>query len=456
LPSAEVIVTPSALSCRDFARSTALTRRHLLQAGTLGVFGLGLPDLLAADATAAGRPRARSVILLFMWGGPSHIDTWDPKPDAPAEVRGEFRAIPTTVPGLRIGEHFPRLARLAHKYAVVRSMTHTDPAHLSPVHHLMTGRVAPVPNSDAAPATRNDSPHMGAVLAKLRPGAGGVPVCVTLPWQVSHPSAPGGTAPGQTAGWLGSGLDPFVATGDPNAPDYRVGGLGPAGNVTIDRETLLRGLDRRLPDPSGFNAVRGQALGMLTSARVKDAFDLGREPDRVRAHYGRHTHGQACLLARRLVEAGVRLVCVNWHNDGRAFWDTHGDNFPSLKTRLMPPADAGFSALIEDLEGRGLLGETLVVWVGEFGRNPRVANGGREHWPGCYSAVLCGAGVRGGTVYGASDRIGGRPQLHPVSPADLTATVYRSLGVDPEAMLPDRLGRPQALTEGKPLTALFE
>jgi hypothetical protein len=448
----------STLVCRDFLRSSSLTRRHLLQAGALGVFGLGLTDLLAAESQIVTRKsRAKSVILLFMWGGPSHIDTWDLKPDAPAEVRGEFKPIATSVPGLQISEHFPRLAQLAHKYAVIRSMSHTDPAHLSPVHHLMTGRVAPVPNSDAAPATRNDHPHMGAVLAKFQPSGAGVPTCVTLPWQVSHPSAPGGTAPGQNAGWLGASFDPFVATGDPNAPGYRVGGLGADGNLTVERGRLLRELDSRAAFDSDFIDVRQKAMTMLTSAKVAAAFDLSLEPDRLRDRYGRNIHGQACLLSRRLVEAGVRLVCVNWHNDGQAFWDTHGNNFPSLKTRLMPPADAGFSALIEDLDQRGLMDETLVIWVGEFGRNPRITsgNGGREHWPGCYSAVLCGAGVRGGLVYGSSDKLGTRPESHPVSPADLTATIYDSLGIDPGMMLPDRLQRPIALTEGKVVTGMF-
>lgn len=444
---------PSA-ACRDFYSSRP-TRRQLIQGGTLGVLGLGLSDLLAAESVTRPRARAKSVILLFMWGGPSHIDTWDPKPDAPAEVRGEFKPIATAVPGLRISEHFPRLARLADKYAVVRSMSHDDPAHLSPVHHLMTGRAAPVPKSDAAPATRNDSPHMGAMLAKFRPAVDGVPSCVQLPWQVSHPSAPGGTAPGQHAGWLGTGFDPFVASGDPNAPGYRFAGLGGSGGLTADREALLRSLDSRAPNVGGFGEVREKALEMLAAGRVEAAFDLGKESAAVRDAYGRNTHGQCCLLARRLVEAGVRLVCANWHNDGQSFWDTHGANFTSLKTRLMPPADQGFAALLEDLDRRGLLGETLVVWVGEFGRAPRSDNGGREHWPGCYSAVLAGGGVRGGAVYGASDKIGARPSRDPVSPADLTATIYDALGIDPGREVADRLGRPLPLTSGRPLTTLF-
>jgi Protein of unknown function (DUF1501) len=440
-------------ACAAF-RSAVPHRRQVLQAGVLAPFGLGLADVLGAEPRGGAKPAAKSVILLFMWGGPAHLDTWDPKPEAPAEVRGEFQSIATTAPGVRISEHFPRLAKRAHQYAIIRSMTHDDPAHLSPVHHLMTGRIAPVPKSDSAPATRNDSPHIGALLAKFRPSAGGVPTCVQLPWQVSHPSAPGGTAPGQHAGWLGAAHDPFVATGDPNTPAYRVGGLS-GGGVTASRRELLAALDRRTADPINYGGVREKALTMLTAGRVENAFDLAKEPDRVRDAYGRNTHGQGCLLARRLVEAGVRLVCVNWHNDGQAFWDTHGNNFPSLKNRLMPPADQGFAALLDDLDARGLLAETLVVWVGEFGRAPRVGNGGREHWPGCYSAVLAGAGVRGGMVYGSSDRIGARPGIHPVGPADLNATIYHALGVDPGQEVHDRLGRPLPLTTGTPVTALF-
>jgi uncharacterized protein (DUF1501 family) len=254
---------------------------------------------------------------------------------------------------------------------------------------------------------------------------------------------------------MGAGFDPFVASGDPNARGYRVGGLGAVEGLTADRQALLRGLDTRTADPVGFGDVRDKALAMLTAGRVETAFDLSKEPAALRDRYGRHTHGQACLLGRRLIEAGVRLVCVNWHNDGHAFWDTHGNNVPSLKTRLMPPADQGFSALLEDLDARGLLDETLVLWVGEFGRNPRVANAGREHWPRCYSAVLAGGGVRGGAISGASDRIGARPSTNPVKPADLTATIYHALGVDPAREVRDRLGRPLPLTEGKPVTDLL-
>jgi uncharacterized protein (DUF1501 family) len=438
---------------------TGPSRRDVLLAGGLAPLSLGLTDLFASRAVASPNASAKSAILLFMWGGPSHLETWDPKPDAPEEVRGPFRSIPTAVPGLRVGEYFPKLAVRAKRYAVVRSMTHTDPAHLSTVHHLMTGRLAAKPNSDADGASRQDAPCLGAVVRQNLPSAGPVPAAVTLPWVVSHPSAPGGTAPGQNAGWLGSTFDPFLVTGNPNAANFSVAGLAPSADVSADRlagrAALCRLLDQTGGPAGEYAGVRNQALDLLTSPAVARAFDLTREPPAIRDRYGRHPHGQSVLLARRLVEAGSRLVTVNWPDDGKAFWDTHTNNFVSLQTRLMPPADAAFAALLDDLTDRGLLDETLVVWVGEFGRTPKVVNAGREHWPRCYSAVLAGGGIRGGAVYGASDSIAAFPAENPVAPPDLTATIYHALGIDPEATVTDRLGRAVARTEGRPLKSLF-
>nr|WP_315850288.1 DUF1501 domain-containing protein [Gemmata sp. SH-PL17] len=302
-------------------------------------------------------------------------------------------------------------------------------------------------------------PCLGAVVQKLAPSTGAMPSAVTLPWAVSHPSAPGGTAPGQNGGWLGAGTDPFLVTGNPNQESFTVAGLSAPGDVPAarlrSRAELSRLLDRTGGPGAGFTGLQGKALDLLLAPAVSTAFDLAREPARVRDKYGRHPHGQSCLLARRLIEAGTRLVTVNWPDDGHAFWDTHGDNFPSLKTRLMPPADTAFAALLDDLTARGLLDETLVVWVGEFGRTPRVENGGRQHWPRCYSAVLAGGGVRGGAVYGASDRIGADPASNPVSPADLTATVYHALGIDPATELQDPAGRPWKVADGIPVRQLF-
>ena len=430
----------------------------MIRAGSLAPFGLGLSSVLGTSPPH-DTARAKSVILLYMWGGPSQLETWDPKPNAPVEVRGAFKPIATTVPGLQIGEHFPELAKRAKHYAVVRSMTHTDPAHLSPTHHLMTGRKAAKVNSDADGPSRSDAPCLGAMVQKHFP-AGALPNAVTLPWAVSHPAAPGGTAPGQNGGWLGTGYDPFLITGNPNSPNFAVAGLNPAADVPLERlhsrADLCRKLDRCGGGNDGASGLRQKALDLLMAPAVAKAFDLNAESPKTRDAYGRHAHGQSCLLARRLIEAGTKFVAVNWPDDGQAFWDTHGNNFPSLKDRLMPPADRGFAALLDDLSTRGLLDETLVVWVGEFGRAPKVnGSAGRDHWPKCYSAVLAGAGIRGGSIYGSSDKTAAAPAENPVSPADLTATMYHALGIDPQGIVTDRLGREIARTEGTPLRALF-
>jgi hypothetical protein len=465
----------SSLSCPEFQRlESRLDRRELLQLGGLGALGLSLTDLLAARSLAAkersgdpssafsdmpGFGKARSCIVMFMWGGPSHIDTWDLKPEAPAEVRGEFHPIDTNVGGIRISEHFPHLARHAEQYAIVRSVTHDDPAHLSSVHHIMTGRHAPQVKSDAIPPSRRDSPHVGSVLSKLRSPQGAAPPFITMPWTVMHPAAPGGTAPGQHAGWLGTAYDPFLISGDPNAAGFQVSGLKLVEGVSpvrVDaRRALLGSLDGQ--HAHSFGGLQQRAFDMLTSADVHRAFDLSRERPEVRERYGRNIHGQCLLLARRLIEAGTALVCVNWHQDHRNFWDTHGDNFRRLKNDLMPPTDHGFSALLEDLTARGMLEETLLVWVGEFGRRPTITreNAGRDHWPWCASAVFAGGGIRGGQIFGRSDSQGGRPAENPVSPADLTATIYHALGIPADLMLNDRENRPQRVTEGNPIGPLF-
>jgi hypothetical protein len=454
-----------------------LSRREALQVGSLGALGLSLPSLLrgraaaaaAADASGSAEPgfgKARSAILIFQWGGPSQLDTWDPKPDAPSNVRGEFRPIPTTVPGTQVSEHFPRLARLAHRYAIVRSVSHNDPAHLSSAHHLLTGHLAPKPFSDADGPSQDDFPHMGSVLARLRPSPGTLPAFVTIPWTVMHPAAPGGRAPGQNGGWLGRRYDPLAVEGDPGAPGFRVSGLEPLPQVPADRLARRRGLLAALeggaaggdhPALRDLRRFQERALDLVGSREARAAFDLSREDDRVRDRYGRNIHGSCLLLARRLVERGVPLVTVNWHNDGRNFWDTHGDNFRQLKDRLMPPADLGFSALIEDLDARGLLEETILVWMGEFGRTPRISQGnaGREHWPHCYSVVLAGGGIRGGQLHGASDATASYPAEKPVAPGSIAATVYHALGIPETAELADRLERPRKVREAPALVELF-
>ena len=456
--------------CDEFRRIRP-TRREALCAGALAMTGIGLPGLFggraAAEPSAAGKGfgRARSCILIFQWGGPSQLDTWDPKPEAPAEIRGEFSTIATSVPGMRISEHFPRLSGQAHRLAVVRSMSHGDPAHLSTAHRLLTGHLAPKPNSDSDGPSPADWPHLGSLVARCRPSSGAMPSAVTMPWTVAHPAAPGGKAPGQHGGWLGKGFDPFRVEGDPNASGFQVGGLGLPEDVSPGRLSGRRELLGKLGDAPGmpgpgvraWGGFQARALDALVSAEARGAFQVDREDPRVRDRYGRNIHGQCLLLARRLVEAGVGLVTVNWHDDGQNFWDTHDQNFRHLKDRLMPPADRGFAALLDDLSARGMLDETLVVWAGEFGRNPRInaARAGREHWPHCYSAVLAGGGVRGGIVHGASDRWAAYPTRDPVSPDDLGSTILHALGVDPATEVRDPVGRPLRINAGRPIMPLF-
>jgi hypothetical protein len=457
------------MACREF-RHLRLSRRDTMRVGALTLAGLGLPGLLRAralgkDSGPNGFGGAKSCILIFLWGGPSQLDTWDLKPGAPEDIRGSFRPIPTNVPGISISEHFPMLAQQVHRLAIIRSMSHDDAAHLSTAHRILTGHLAPTPNSDAAGPSPRDWPHLGAIVAKLRPTPGAIPTAVNMPWTVMHPAAPGGKAPGQDSGWLGKAYDPFHLSGDPNSSGFHVDGLGLPPGISPGRLAARRSLLARLADaadlsdkgPRSWDAFQQKSLDALISAQARAGFDIEREDPRLRDRYGRHIHGQCLLLARRLIEVGVGLVTVNWHDDGQNFWDTHGENFHHLKNRLMPPADRAFSALLDDLDCRGLLDETLVVWVGEFGRTPRItkANSGREHWPHCYSAVLAGAGVRGGSVYGASEKWAAYPATDPVSPDDLGATILHALGVDPSTMVKNALDRPMRINDGTPVLRLF-
>lgn len=455
------------------SQMAGISRRTLLQAGGVGLLGLSLPRLLAAqqqgDAAALppGAGRAKRCIFLFMWGGPSQLDTFDMKPEAPDEVRGSFKSISTPVPGLQICEHFQKLAPHMDKVAVIRSLNHSDPAHLSSGHATLTGHQAPELNSDAAPPSERDTPHLGSTLARVRPTTGALPSFVTLPWLAYHPAAPGGQAPGQHGGWLGRRFDPMLLTGDPGDPKWNVSELSLAQGISLERlqhrQALLGTIDAqreqlaRAGGAADLGAWQSRAFDMLGAPAARAAFDLAQESDTDRDRYGRNTHGQCVLLARRLVERGVSLVCVNWHNDGRNFWDTHGNNFKRLKNDLIPPADQALAALLEDLSARGMLDDTIVAWVGEFGRRPQIDRGsaGREHWPYCYSGLLAGGGIRGGAIYGASDAHAARPAELPVTPRDYAATILAALGISPEIMLPDRLGRPLRVCDGAPLAELF-
>ena len=464
-------------ACTRFFASAPVSRREVLRAGSLGLFGLGLPRFLRAREQA-GRPRggAKACILLFMWGGPAHQDTWDPKPDAPEDYRGEFKPIATSVPGLRVCEHLPRLARLADRLAVIRSMTHDDVNHTTSTHWLLTGR----PSPPLGAAASDDWPGYGAVLAKLGRGRGPLPPFVSM-----MPVVPDGAprfveqSHGRGAGWLGPQYDPMRIDADASKPDYKVADFALTAGVSPARadarQALRGGLDRQLrrleghPQLASVDAHYERAFSLLASPQVTAAFDLSKEPPHVRERYGMNVHGQSVLQARRLVEAGVPLVTVFWPNDGitnvSVYWDTHNRNFLDLKTRLCPVSDRATSALLEDLAARGMLDETLVVWTGEMGRTPRVGQrveggagagrDGRDHWAKVFCSVLAGGGVRGGAVHGSSDRYAAYPATNPTSPADLAATVYHCLGVDPHTTLTDALGRPMTLCEGTPIQALL-
>lgn len=475
LPSLRSRLSPDTAACADFVQLNRGRRRSLLQAGALSALGLGLsqwPGMAAATGTpVSGRQRAKACIFLFMWGGPSQLDTFDLKPSAPEEVRGPFKPISTRVTDIQICEHFTRLANHTDKLAIIRSLSHDDPAHLSSGHATVTGQPAPVLKSDATPPSEKDSPHIGALVSKVRPNTTGLPSFVTMPWKAFHPAAPGGEAPGQHGGWLGKSHDGLLLTGDPSLADWKPSALALPADMTLERlqsrYELLRSFDkqRRSLDnkallqsgPLDLEGHQSKALDLLTSPRVREAFDLNREPDAIRERYGRNIHGQSVLMARRLVEHGVPLVTVNWHNDGKNFWDTHGDNFNRLKNDLIPPSDMALSALLEDLDQRGMLEETLVVWVGEFGRKPEItaANAGREHWPYCYSGLMAGGGIRGGTVYGASDAKAAYPATDPVTPLDFATTIVDALGIPVDTVLEDREGRPHRATSGKILESLF-
>ena len=445
-------------------RLGGLSRRRFLEVGALG--GLSLAGMQAASAeTVPGDPtfgRAKRCLLLFLMGGPPQIDTFDPKPAAPAEVRGELSPIATRVPGLLFSELFPKLAQQAHRLCVVRSVTHDDRVHTSAGYTMLTGRRHPAANADGVgprPAA-TDYPHWGSLLSRIRPATSGAPVFAVLPEVIKDANV--NEVPGQGAGFLGRRFDPFRIDGDPKSGQFQPPDILLPEDVTATRLAERRVLSGRLDaayraadrgtSETSLDAFREQALNLLSAPAIRHAFALGREQPAVRAAYGPHLFGQGCLLARRLLEAGVRLATVYWHYEGpddSPVWDTHENNFPHLKNRLAPPTDAAVSALLNDLASRGLLDETLVIVMGEFGRSPRInSKGGREHWPQVQSILLAGAGIAAGTVYGASDRHGGLPAESPVSPADLTATFLHLLGVPPATELTDNTGRPLVASEG--------
>ena len=457
--------------CPDFRDTSHLSRRSLLKVGAAGFAGLNLTTLLRAGQGSTIAPKAKHVIFLHQFGGPSHIDTFDMKPDAAEKIRGDFHPIASRIPGVTACEHLPRFASVLDRFAQIRSVNHNMRNHNSATFYSLTGHTPPLDDIRLRD-TLELYPAYGSTVAKFKPVTDpAIPTSVSYPFVLRD----GSVTPGQTGSFLGKSYDPFFIGQDPNSANFRLPELSLPADTTMarlgDRRELLRTIDRQseLLETSatarGIDAFYDRALTMLASPQVKRAFDLSKEDAKLRDRYGRSTYGQGCLLARRLVESGVRFVTVYFsENIGGAAgggWDTHGDNCNRLKNRLLPITDQTVPTLIEDLEVRGLLDETLVVWMGEFGRTPRITNtkqfgpDGRDHWPRCYTVLMAGGGVRGGAVYGASDRIGAFPALDPVTPDDIAATMYWALGIDPEAEFQDTLGRPLPIAAGKPITAIF-
>jgi hypothetical protein len=448
--------------------TTGINRRELLQVGYSGLLGLGLPAVLGGQASAAetrlasgpGAGKAKSVVIVFLTGAASHHDTFDMKPAAPPEIRGEFKPISTAVPELQVCEHLPRLAARAKQYAVIRSFSHGDNNHLMSTHHVLTGTKQPGGFFDKV-ASRDDWPCYSSALSYLRPRRDGLPSGVNLPtFLVEGPL----TWPGQHAGFLGAKYDPWQITADPNRKDFKVDALTLAPGVDVTRlahrRSLLEEFNRQQRTLDAVAEARRMsndqqlAFTMLTSSQLARAFELHRESDAVRDRYGRNTHGQSLLLARRLVQARVPVVQVNI---GRVqTWDNHGNIFPTLKNRLLPPLDQGVAALLDDLAATGLLDETLVMMLGEFGRTPKINKGrGRDHWGPCFFGVFAGAGVRPGQIIGKSDATAAYPLTTPFSPDDIAATVYHALGIPPETEVRDRLNRPVRLNGGKVIRPLY-
>ncbi len=458
-------------------------RREFLR---IGITGLGLPAAavpgLAAGPAANHGPgwgRARSVLLVFTGGGQSQLEMWDPKPEAPRVVQGEFSTIQSSVPGTFLGEHMPRIAALADRYTILRSMTHEDLDHGSATYLALTGHYHRQRSANPLPRP-DDFPTFGSLLARVRRTRRFTHTAAHLNAPLFSPNTP---APGQFAGMLGREFEP-LQLGDLSQHPMTLPGLETRAGLppirVAARQRLLTAIDTYRDRLAGNRQLDGkdtlyaQAWRMLADPACRQAFDLSREPASIRDRYGRNRSGQTCLLARRLVEAGVPLVTVMWNHNSRGQdkapgvtdeygWDTHNDIFTALRTHLLPRFDLSFSALLEDLETRGLLETTLVICMGEFGRAPLVAlersfkgsTPGRKHWAAAYSIVLAGAGIRPGAIYGSTDRLAAYPRSRPVAPWDIAATIFHALGIDPHTTYTDPLNRPATLTTGRATTGLF-
>jgi hypothetical protein len=464
--------------CREFRRAAAArsSRREFLRLGGVSLLSPGLLSVVAGRTAAAERrARIKSCLLLFQAGGVSQTDTFDMKPDCDATIRGEFRPVDSNVPGMSVSEYLPQMARQMDRVCVVRSVHHRMLCHNPAIYAALSGREIgdSLAVSVKTAATRDDYPHVGSLVARFGAPSGDVPPFVAYPFQLRNGPTP---SPGQHAGLLGRAFDPFVVLKDPNAADFQVDELEFPGDVATarlgDRRTLLAQFDvqqRWLDETVGVEALGEyyqQAYALLTAPRVKKAFELSREDDSLRDRYGRNIVGQSTLLGRRLVEAGVPFVTVYSpaENIDGPSWDTHLENFPRLKDGLLPPADTALAALLEDMHERGLLQDTLVIWAGEFGRTPQIGarrsnnsnnSTGRDHWPHCYTILMAGGGIPGGTYFGASDRLGWYPKDNPIAIGELVATILDAFGIDPRQTYRDALGRPHILAEGEPVGALW-
>lgn len=472
----------------------AFDRRTALQAGTIGLLGLGmnhLEPLRRAAASPAGPPRAQSVIYIFLSGGLAQHDSFDMKPEAPADIRGEFQPIDTATPGIQICEHLPRLAQRSHLWSLCRSLTHRSNDHSAGHHIMLTGRSDLPKGFSAVTPQPTDWPSIASIAGAVVPQRNNLPPAVVLPDRLVHSSRR--VIPGQFAGIMGSRHDPWFIEASPfsNAscgafPEYEFDHQdrpnmphrtrfeapnlslpqGLAASRMLNRTKLLRLLDRqrsdleKFADVEEFDRYRQGAISLLTDRRIRDAIDVDQAAAPVQDRYGRNSFGWSLLMACRLVEAGVRLVQVHLGNDET--WDTHGEAFPHLRDKLFPPTDRAVSALLDDLHDRGLLESTLIVMAGEFGRTPKISHlkqfyklPGRDHWGAVQSVFFAGGGVRGGTVVGSSDRIGAFPAAYPKTPENLAATIYQSLGLPETVQWHDQTGRPHHVYDGSPIGELF-
>jgi uncharacterized protein (DUF1501 family) len=448
----------------------ALDRRGFLRVGAAGVVGSTIPGLAlrAGSGTDVGYGRAKSVLIVLLSGGPSQLDTFDPKPDSPVEVRGEFATISTKTPGLAVCEHLPKFAQYSDRWALIRTLAHREHNHLLATHVALTGRPTPVPRGGSdldRVETRNDFPNFASALDYVRPRSDGIPTGVSLPnYLIEGPL----TWPGQHAGFLGPRHDPWQIQGDPNAKDFQMSALAMREGMSSvrlqSRRQLLEDLNngrRRVPslETQSLKDQQEIAFNLLTSGQMTEAFDINRESDETRERYGRNKFGQSILLSRRMIEAGVPVVQATMGIVQT--WDTHTDNWGKLKNTLLPQLDQGLAALTDDLTASGLMDETLVIVMGEFGRTPKISTlpgqtlPGRDHWAHAYSGIFAGAGVMGGQVLGQTDAQAAYPVTRSWSPADICSTVFNALGVEHDVQIVDPLNRPHHLLNGNVISQLY-